>query len=356
MRIEIVKPWERAEWDAYVASHPGATVYHASAWIRTVCEAGRYEALGFSCYDEDGRLSGVLPAAAVRSALTGNRLTSLPFSDACFPIADDADGASALVAAALDMREGRRYRFFEMRGTPAVREGAAPTPGALGFLPSSHFVGYATPLSADPEVVRRTFSKTAVRQTINKAIKLGVTVRRGEGAADLRAFHDLYARNRRRHGIPPQPLSLFTSLLAHLRGSPEAALYLAEHGGRPLAGLIVVRFAGVTYAKYEGVDEERRDLLPVYPLLWQAIADACVAGDQAFDFGRTATDNPGLMAFKSRWGTESIEMPYYFSPPSEGLSTVRSDSFKYRAFTGVVRRLPASVGVWLGARIFRHFG
>jgi lipid II:glycine glycyltransferase (peptidoglycan interpeptide bridge formation enzyme) len=176
-----------------------------------------------------------------------------------------------------------------------------------------------------------------VRQTINKAIKLGVTVRRGEGAADLRAFHRLYARNRRRHGIPPQPMSLFSSLLAHLRGTPEATLYLAEHDGRPLAGLIVVRFSGVTYAKYEGVDEERRDLLPVYPLLWQAIADACAAGDRAFDFGRTATDNPGLMAFKSRWGTEPIEMPYYFSPPSEGLSTVPASS-------GVCR--PRSVCGW----------
>ena len=80
----------------------------------------------------------------------------------------------------------------------AVRSGEPPEPAAQGFVPAAHFLNYVTPLTADADAVRRTFSKTAVRQTINKALKLGVTVRRGDGPADLRAFYDLYVRNRRR--------------------------------------------------------------------------------------------------------------------------------------------------------------
>ena len=88
MPIHVVEPWTDARWDAYVASHPRATVYHTSAWIRIVCEIGRYPSL---CLLEegDGRVRGILPLVAVESKLTGRRVCTLPFSDACFALVDD---------------------------------------------------------------------------------------------------------------------------------------------------------------------------------------------------------------------------------------------------------------------------
>ena len=49
-------------------------------------------------------------------------------------------------------------------------------------------------------------------------------------------------------------------------------------------------------------------------------------------------------------------MPYYFDPPGEGVSVVKSDSLKYRIFTGAFRRMPPALAVKIGERIFRHFG
>jgi hypothetical protein len=80
------------------------------------------------------------------------------------------------------------------------------------------------------------------------------------------------------------------------------------------------------------------------------------AGDRAYDFGRTAADNAGLCEFKARWGTTRAELPYYFDPPREGISVVRSNSLKYRLFTAAFRRMPEALTVRLGGRIFRHFG
>jgi hypothetical protein len=84
--------------------------------------------------------------------------------------------------------------------------------------------------------------------------------------------------------------------------------------------------------------------------------EAALAGDRAYDFGRTAADNQGLCEFKQRWGTTQTDMPYYFDPPSEGMSVVKSDSLKYRLFTGAFRRMPPALAVPIGGRIFRHFG
>jgi len=352
--VLVVEPWMDARWDAYVASHPRATVYHTSAWIRLVCEIGRYPSLCL-LVENAGRVSGVLPLVAVDSRLTGKRISTLPFSDTCFALADDAESAHALLQEARTRRAARGAAFYEMRGAPALRDSTLVE--FAGFARSNHFANYVIPLAGDTEAVRKTFSKSAVRQTITKGARLGVTVRAG-GAGDLDAFYGLYLRLRRRHGIPPQPRTLFESIFARMEpaGSPSAALYLAEHEGVPIAGLITFRYGGVTYAKYEGADETKRDLVPLYPLLWKTIEDAILAGDRAYDFGRTAADNPGLNEFKQRWGTTRIELPYYFDPPREGVSVVRNDSLKYRLFTNAFRRMPEALSIRIGERIFRHFG
>jgi CelD/BcsL family acetyltransferase involved in cellulose biosynthesis len=350
--IVIVDPWKDARWDAYVASHPRATVYHTAGWIRIVCETGRYPSLCL-LHETDGRVSGVMPLAAVDSAITGRRISTLPFSDMCFPLADDAATAAAFLERVPGLRTDRRAAFHEMRGLPALREGSDVE--APSYARSGHFYNFVIPLTDDPEKVRMTFSRTGVRQVISKGLKLGVTVRLGE-ARDLDAFYTLYVRNRMRHGIPPQPKKLFASILERPGDGAKAMLYLAEHEGTAVAALIMLRYNGVTYAKYEGVDETRRDLQALYPLFWKTIEDAVLAGDRVYDFGRTAGDNPGLCQFKQKWGTTQTEMPYYFDPPGEGMSVVKSDSLKYRLFTGAFRRMPAGLAVKIGGRIFRHFG
>jgi CelD/BcsL family acetyltransferase involved in cellulose biosynthesis len=350
--ITIVDPWTDAPWDAYVASHPRATVYHTGGWIRIVCETGRYPSLCL-LHERAGQVTGVMPLAAVDSTLTGRRISTLPFSDTCFALADDAATAYALLDHAKAIRLERRAKFHEMRGLPALRDGADME--APGYTRSGYFYNFVIPLAGDPEAVRMTFAKTAVRQTISKGIKLGVTVRIGD-SSDLDAFYALYVRNRLRHGIPPQPKQLFSAILERPGASTRSMLYLAEHEGNALAALIMLRYNGVTYAKYEGVDETRRELLALYPLLWKTIEDAVRAGDRAYDFGRTAGDDPGLCDFKKRWGTTQTEMPYYFDPPGESVSVVRSDSLKYRVFTGAFRRMSPALAVRLGERIFRHFG
>jgi hypothetical protein len=350
--ITVVDPWQDARWDAYVASHPRATVYHTAGWIRIVCATGRYPSLCL-LHEENGRVTGVMPMAAVDSAITGRRISTLPFSDMCFPLAEDGTAAAALLDLARTLRSERRAAFHEMRGLPALRDGSDVD--APGYGHSGHFYNFLIPLSDDPEKVRMTFSRTGVRQVIPKSIKLGVTVRLGD-ARDLDAFYTLYVRNRLRHGIPPQPRKLFASILENPGAGAKAMLYLAEHEGAAVAALIMLRYNGVTYAKYEGVDETRRNLQALYPLFWKTIEDAVLAGDRVYDFGRTAGDNTGLCQFKLKWGTTQTDMPYYFAPPGEGVSVVKSDSLKYRVFTGAFRRMPPALAVKIGERIFRHFG
>lgn len=331
-------------------------MYHSSAWCRIVAEIGRYRPLCL-LRREGGRVTGLLPIMEVRSRLTGNRVGALPFSDECPLLCDDETAAAELMEAALQLSTERGSRFFEMRGAPVLMDGSTGVaPESFGLSRTVHFFNYRIPVSRDTDAVFRSFKKNSVRQVINKGFRLGVTVRRGEGDRDLREFYRLYVCNRQGHGIPPQPLALFSMLFERLQGGPQAALYLAENEGRAVASLVTIRFQGVTFAKYEGIDRSCRHLQPVYPLLWKSIEDSALAGDSYYDMGRTALDNPGLNSFKSHWGTEQSELPYFFYPPGQGLSVVTSNSWKYRLFTGVFRRTPHRLSVALGSRLFRHFG
>lgn len=357
MNLEIVTPWQYDGWDRYVDEHPMGSVYHTSLWCRIVAEVGRYTPLCLVAR-EGGKIVGLLPAMQIKSRLTGNRLGTLPFSDVCYVLADHESAAGALLDRALDLRKNSRLGLFEMRGAPAVggQDRAVELTRERNFSVQEHFYDYVIPLSLDTNSVRRTFSKTSVRQTINKSARLGVTVRTGRDPQDLDEFYRLYVLNRKRHGIPPQPKRLFSSILDGMRDNPSASIYLAEYQGVCVAALVVFRYKGTTLAKYEGVDEDYREVLPVYALLWKSIEDACLAGDRAYDFGRTAADNRGLNEFKSRWGTQRIELPYYFFPPREAVSVAKSSSLKYRLFTKFVRKIPVSLSVRLGEKIFRHFG
>jgi CelD/BcsL family acetyltransferase involved in cellulose biosynthesis len=350
--LHVVEPWTDPRWDAFVASHPRATVYHTSAWIQIVCDIGRYPSLCL-LHEHDGRVTGILPLAAIDSRLTGRRISSLPFSDMGFALAEDPATARALIDEARVLRDRRGAAFYEMRGAAVLRDGTELP--ADGFARAGHFFDYLLPLNPDTGAMLATFSKKSVRYMISKGEKQGVTVRRG-GNDDLDAFYELYVRTRRRHGVPPQPRRLFLDILTSLRGSPGSALHLAEHEGRALAATLTLRYNGTTYLKYEVVDETRRHLSPVHPLLWQTIQEAALAGDRWYDFGRTAADNQGLSEFKRRWGTTAVELPYYFDPPGEGMSVVKSDSLKYRVFTRVFKAMPPAWSVRLGERIFRHFG
>jgi len=350
--VVIVDPWKDARWDAYVASHPRATVYHTSAWIRIVCDTGRYPSLCL-LHEEAGHVTGVMPLAAVDSALTGHRITTLPFSDVCFALADNNVAAATLVSRAHEIRTERRARFHEMRGLPALRDGSHAE--AAGYSPSGHFYNFILTLGDDLDALRAGFSQKSVRYSITKAEKAGVTVAQGN-PGDVGTFYQLYVATRRRHGIPPQPRRLFERLLGEGREALGSRLYLARYNGQAIAAALTLHHRETTYLKYEVTTDAHRNLGAVHALLWGSIRDAVHDVDRFYDLGRTAADNPGLCEFKRRWGATQTDLPYYFDSTHEGMSMVRSDSLKYRLFTSAFQRMPAALAVKIGERIFRHFG
>ena len=79
VQVRALAPGEESRWDAFVARHPAATVYHRAAWAGLVRDLFGHETYHLYAEDSAGEVRGVLPLVRLRSRLFGDYLVSAPY-------------------------------------------------------------------------------------------------------------------------------------------------------------------------------------------------------------------------------------------------------------------------------------
>jgi len=77
----IVRPLETSDeavWEAFVETHPEATLFHRNGWRRVIERAYGYPSHYLMAWDGE-RLRGILPLIEVKTALFGHALISTGF-------------------------------------------------------------------------------------------------------------------------------------------------------------------------------------------------------------------------------------------------------------------------------------
>ena len=128
---------------------------------------------------------------------------------------------------------------------------------------------------------------------------------------------------------------------------------LASKDGRPVAGILTLRFRDTVVYKYGCLDRARRNLGGMHFLLWKAILQAKECGLTTFDFGRSDWDNPGLIAFKDRWGANRSTLAYwrYYAEPPH-----RMPAWPITVARRLVKFMPTAVLPVAGRLLYRHLG
>lgn len=178
--------------------------------------------------------------------------------------------------------------------------------------------------------------KNKWRYNIRLAAKKGVTVSKYYGGeADFEqkfdAFYSLFEQTSKRDGVNFHAKSYYIDLIrrsceAHkdkngANGTPLITLYLAEHEGDYLAGIITLFCPREAVYLYGASGNVKRNYMPAYLLQWTAICDAKDYGCPAYDFyGMPPTDNEnhpmhGLYLFKTGFGGAIVHRPGSFDIP-----------------------------------------
>ena len=139
---------------------------------------------------------------------------------------------------------------------------------------------------SEQELLAKMHKKT--RQYIRTSSRTGVTIRPGNVKEDIDTFYDLYMQTGQRSDFKILPKSFYAHMI-ELYGA-NAAFFVAEYEGKPIAAAIILRRGQWSWNMYEAASEQSRELRINYLLQWQRILWAKAQGCWYFN-SRGIPDN-----------------------------------------------------------------
>jgi lipid II:glycine glycyltransferase (peptidoglycan interpeptide bridge formation enzyme) len=192
-------------------------------------------------------------------------------------------------------------------GQRAVLTGSSALPSRH---PIQHQATWLVDISGGDEAMMRL--KESTRRNIRAGIKRGITVEASEGSAAMDSFYELLQETATREQFTIRRRAYYHDLLSLFRERGQAAVYLARHQDRLLAGAVMLFFGSKLVYLYGGTREDAKDLKPGYLLHWRAIEDAQRRGCTTYDMWGVPLDPQpgqrgyGYYVFKSRFNGRMV--------------------------------------------------
>lgn len=343
MNLHIINPVDHPDWDSLLPTSGQASFFHTAGWARVLSQTYGYKARYFTITD-NGLIVGLMPVMEIKSLLTGKRGVSLPFTDACVPLAEDRETFALLLKESVAFGRQAGWKHLEFRG---AKSWMPPGPAS-----SMHLV-HALELSADEMEVSARF-KPNVRRNIRKSKKEGVKVRLMHSLGAMAAYYRLHCGTRRYHGLPPQPWLFFKKMHEHIIGPGKGFIALAEFQNRWIAGAVFLQHRDQAIYKYGASDIRFQRLRPNNLVMWEALRWCCRNNVRRFSFGRTDPKNEGLRHYKNGWGAVEDRLLYH-------RLDLRSSCFvgthgTPKSSSAVFKSLPLPMLRLAGRLLYRHVG
>ena len=351
MSVYQIDPVQDGRWSEFLQAHPQASVFHTAGWLQTLQKTYGYEPLVLTTCPPRAPLTNGVVFCRVKSWLTGERLVSVPFADHCQPLAHDQNDLHSILAWASRGLNGKPKReHVEIRPLHSDNLGLS---GDIGFHTGRTFRLHLLDLAPSTDKLLKSFDKNSVQRRLRRVARENLTYEEGNSEELLRKFYRLQILTRRRHQIPPQPIAWFRNLLGFL--GEVGMIRVVSKDDRPIASILTLLYNGTMTYKYGCSDAVYNNLAGTPFLFWQTIQHAKRCGASTFDMGRSDLDNPGLINFKSNWGTQDLPLTYWRCPEtSENGVSAPSSAKKVGSY--VISRLPDPLLILLGRTLYKHVG
>ena len=344
MMVHQLDPLADPRWAAFVARHPHASIFHTPGWLEALRRTYGYEPVAYTTSGPHQELTNGLVFCRVRSALTGHRLVSLPFSDHCEVLVDSPADLECLLAGVKAEAKRTGCRYVELRPRSPLLEDLDLGPHQTFYL---HQIDLRPPLAE----LFRSFAKTGCQQKIQRAQRLPLAYATGRSELMLRQFYGLLLRTRRRHQLPPPPLRWFRNLVTCLG---ERLTIRTLSTDVPIASMVTLTHGRTVVDKYSGSDERFHRLGGMPLLFWNTIQESKETGLADFDLGRSAPEADGLITFKEGWHARRTSLRYYRLP--RATEHAPRPDWATRMAQRIFARLPDRGLIAAGHLLYRHIG
>ncbi len=341
----MIDPTEYENWDSDILRLKSCTMFHSSYWASVLRDTYHYKPVYF-CLKQNDRIVQCLPVMEIRSALTGNRGVSLPFSDFYdLAIAEEEAVQSDILQALIRFGSDAAWDFIEFRNR---------FPFGIEIEPGEKYYLHSLCLSEGEDKLFSSF-KSRGRGCIRKAIKSGVCVDISATFDSVKNFYRLNCLTRRRHGLPSQPFALFKNIYKHIMCTGYGVVASACYGRNIIASAIFFGFGDEALYKYSASDYRYQHLRANNLVMWEAIRWYSKKGFTSLSLGRTSTTNQGLLLFKDAWGGEVRKLQYskYLFEPN---CRAQSSKMPGRLSASIFKRMPIIVLRLIGELLYKHVG
>jgi CelD/BcsL family acetyltransferase involved in cellulose biosynthesis len=338
-------PAAMSQWDSFVKSNPEGTPYHLYGWLKTINRTYGFEPLLYGAKDDTGSVIAVFPFFIVKNIFNAKRIVSLPFSDYGGPLLGHACKGEDFFSPVMSNVTGV-FKQVEVRGNASFDN---------TFIRHGCYTRHVLDLKRDIDAVQKSINKRTIQYSIRKAEKAGVTVIERRDKTGMDEFVRLNNLTRKKHGVPSQPRQWFDNLMENIIARGDGFILLATMDSRAIGTSIFLTCGKSLHYKYNASDPSiLRTISPNHLITWTGIKWGIEHGFSTLDFGRTSSDNAGLLRYKEMWGTTPIDLSYYYFPKVTGASSVNEKSLLYRIYTAGWRRLPDPIAELASSLVFRY--
>jgi serine/alanine adding enzyme len=311
-----------AKWQDFVDRAPDAGCMHHAAWYDVLRDAFWVEPHFLIATDRHAEVRGILALYRSDSLLTGRHISSLEEGI----LASHPEAGSALLAAALELRDRVGARYLQIRG-PAIADSTST------IIRTVHTV---IPTNQPQEVLWAAVKKKT-RWAIKQNSKQPISVEHDPCLYEFENFYHVYAEHMRALGTPVVGFEMFDSIRTRL-GIDRLRLYIVRYRERIVGGMLCILNSTRWTDQYAIVRLSKETEFANYLLYWHVIRDAASCKIPLLDLGR-CTPNSNVHLFKRKWGGIDVDMPYYFYP-------TKSPRIKKLGFEGLKNRKGVRQRIW----------
>jgi peptidoglycan pentaglycine glycine transferase (the first glycine) len=346
-------------WDAFVASHPHGHLMQSRAWacvLQTIGWTPTFLRVMDSC-----RLHGV-------ALLLRRRIPGTPLSLLYVPRGPVLDYSQAELVEAFGIglqRVARDHAAFLVQTDPAIAQDHPTAHAALTHIGLHRVEKHGLFRVAQPLRVMRipldAYAGTEgllaalphkTRYNIGLAARRGVTIVPRTDREACLTFHSLLKAAARKKGYPVRGLKFHEAIWSWCVRTGLGEYLFAEHEGRALAAIQVLRFGTTAWYMYGASSREDRELMPTYLLQWEAIRRAWAAGCRCYDMRGVHSAAPdrkdpeyGVYEFKRKFNAEMVTFIGEYD------LVVRPCAYATWRLLERATQRPAAWGLWLWNRL-----
>jgi hypothetical protein len=349
--LHRIDPLTDPRWEAFVEMHPRGSVFHSHAWLDALRRTYGYEPIAYTTTGPGALLRDGAVFCRVESRLTGRRLVSLPFSDHCDLLVNDLEDLQAFAQGLERELQRESWQYIEIR--PLHSTEMVNGLGQSSAIYSFHQLD----LRPDLETLLSNCHRSSTQRKIQRAQREGLLYAEGSDESLLDDFYRLLVLTRQRHRLPPQPKSWYRNLIDCFGSNLKIRLALKD--GRPVAGMLTLRYKDALVYKNGGSDSRFHNLGAMHLLYWESIQDAKNLGLSTFDLGRTDAEQAGLIKFKSRWGATQSTVTYTrfgANGHSRHVFDQNGTGWKMRVLKQAFAITPRGLLPSLGSFLYKHAG